>query len=466
MRRRAPAYRRLLPALLVALPLASARAAPPAATASPGALDGPVIVEGRALGGLLGEPIGALRLLRWTDGRFAAIPFQIDPRERRARPGRLARRLYVLAAPGRSGSIDARPLGPDDELVFMHADLGPRPPPGAAPPQSRGGALIEVAGGGAAALFAFAAPPPRAPRRYLRYHFAGDRVEARTYTLSFSPARPAVLDTLQLHPAGDPGPDILDRVKIRISGTLLHALPFRRNEEDIETRIEGVRAGPVRVVRVVRNRVPLMAGFRSPWVEEAQIFYPDGFEFPIWLAKSPGMSRLLSRLSFRVGPDWSPAALGMKVRTAGSGETFTVDGQMDAAERAMTGEGAAWSVLFGPTGAFFSELAPEPGEREGTAPPEAPGASLRFRLRYRDDVRRADPPEDDPGEIGALAYAFPEAARLPAGEYRWTVRARVLPRYAPGDERAIRAALRPARAVRVTPRRGAPAAPGGASAAP
>ncbi|MDP3938023.1 MAG: hypothetical protein Q8R92_07785, partial [Deltaproteobacteria bacterium] len=84
MRRCARLARALLPLVAAALLIAPAQAE--GASAAP--LDAPVVVPARALGGLVGERIGSLRLLRWTGESFAAVPFQIDPRERRARPGR------------------------------------------------------------------------------------------------------------------------------------------------------------------------------------------------------------------------------------------------------------------------------------------------------------------------------------------------------------------------------------------
>ncbi len=462
MRRGARPARALLPLVAAAILIAPA----PAECAPAAPLDAPVVVPAHALGRLLGEPIGSLRLLRWTGESFAVVPFQIDPRERRAHPGRRPRRLHVLATPGERDIVDARPLAPDDELVFMRSDLGSVPPRGEAPPGSRTGALIEIDRGGAAALFAFDAPPPRSARRYVQSDARGDRIEARAYTLAFSRARPGILETLRLHPVGtqstaatmkqpaDPEPpDILDRVKIRISGRLLHLIPIRVDEGDIETRVAGLRAGPVRVVRVCRHRVPLVPGIRSPWVVEAQIFYPDGFEFPLWLAKPPKMRRLLTHLSFRVGPDWSPAARGLRVRVPGAPAAAVVDGRMDAAERALDSARVSWSVLIGEQAAYFSRLDRGSGEGGATKPD--------VRVRYRDNADRADAPEDHPGEIGSLAYEVHDATGLPAGEYRWTVRTRVLPDFMPGDERMVLKALAPATLHRVIeippgPRGGSP----------
>jgi membrane-associated phospholipid phosphatase len=431
---------------------------PGAAVAAP---DWPVVAEARALPDLLGEPIGDLRLLAWSEGVWKTVPVQIDPRIRVERPGRAPRLAYLFTEPGGDDPLTARPLAPDDEIVFMEGDTGPRPPGGTVPPGSRRGVILQTAAGGFAGLFAFADPPAPSPRRYLRYDLSADRIRGRSYTIAFSKAHPVVFDTLRLHPrageaagntigaadapaSGDAmSPNLVDRAKIRIRGTFLHTFPFRKNETDFESAREGVRAGPVRVVRGHRHRLPLVLGWKSPWTSEAQIFYPDGFEFPIWLAKSSGMGRLLTHLAVRAGPDWGPAALGMSVRVAGNTSPVRVDGRMDAQERALKTEGASWTVLYGPTGALLSQIAPLPD----------PGGSrdVPYRVYYRDDREAADPPEGDRGQIGALAYDFPEIAKLPPGAYRWVVRARILPRYRPGDETDVLERLGARGPVRVAP---------------
>jgi hypothetical protein len=428
-----------------------------------GHADVPIVVEGRALAPLLGRPIPNLRLLGWRDGGWRPVPFQIDPRVLLRRPDRYDRLVHVLDGPDGADAGAARVLGPDDELVFLSGDAGPAPPASALPPSgSRGGALIGVAGAGAVALFAFDRPPPASPRRYVAYDPAHDRIDARAYTLGFSRAHPSVFDTLRIRPAPgvtggapDGPPNLVDTVKIRVRGRFLHAIPLRRTEADFQTERAGARAGPVRVVRGSRQRLALWLGIKSPLVEEEQIFYPDDFEFPIWFVKSSALNRVASRLSVSAGPDLSGAALGMRVRVAGDERAFLVDGRMDASERALSGENAPWSLIYGAPGAVLSRIAAFPvhassgtqgAERDPKRLPAAP-----FRLTYLDDRARRDPPEREPGQIGALAWAFPDLAKLPPGEYHWTIRTRVMPRFAPGDERALLADLENPPAVRVTP---------------
>ncbi len=406
-----------------------------------------VVIEGRAVPGLLGEPIAGLRLLVWTGNGWGPAPYQIDPRVRLARSKRPGRLLYLLGSPGGTDPADTRVLSADDELVFMAGDLGPEPPEGASPPGSRAGAILGVGGdGGFAGLFAFDAPPPQSKRRYVRYNAAADEIQARSYTLAFSKDHPIVFDSLRLHPPADPpvsrpAPDIVDRVKIRVRGRILGLFPLRRDESDFRTILDGVRPGPVRVVRGCIHRLPLLPGFRSPEVREEQIFYPDGYEFPIWFAKSTAMGRLLTRLSLRIGPDWSPAARGMRAHVDRGAGPFLVDGRMDAAELAFEGQGASWSVLEDGRTALFSRISAADGP---VSRPQIP-----FRLQYRDAAGESDPPEEHQGRMGSLAFEFSALQKLPPGEYRWVVRTRIIAGYQPGAETAVLSALAPITAVRV-----------------
>ncbi|MFQ5457314.1 MAG: hypothetical protein ACE5FC_02505, partial [Myxococcota bacterium] len=325
-------------------------------------------------------------------------------------------------------------------------DLGRPPPAGASPPGSRAGAVLAAGERGFAGLFAFASPPRRSETRYVRYDAAADAIAARSYTLAFSKAHPIIFDTLRLHPPGvdpegPPPPNLVDRTKIRLRGRILGVIPWRKNETDFRTAIDGVRDGPVRVVRGCLHRPPALPGLTAPETREEQFFYADGFSFPIWFTAPSGMGRILSRLSLRVGPDWSPAARGMRVHVPGASAPFTIDGRMEASERAFRGEGAAWSVIENGRVALVSRIA---------AGADATLAAVPFRLRYRDDGDEADPPERYPGQMGALAFAFPEIGKLGGGPHRWIVRTRILAGYTPGGAERILGAMEPLTAARVT----------------
>jgi hypothetical protein len=109
------------PALTALALVAAITAGPATARAAP---DEPVVVTGRALAPLLGRRIGSLGLLVWRGGAWHPIPFQVDPRVLLRRPGRATRLVHLLRAPGEPDPVPSRPLGPEDELVFMREDAG------------------------------------------------------------------------------------------------------------------------------------------------------------------------------------------------------------------------------------------------------------------------------------------------------------------------------------------------------
>jgi hypothetical protein len=230
---------------------------------------------------------------------------------------------------------------------------------------------------------------------------------------------------------------------VRIRGRILHAIPLARSEADFETHSDGARAGPVRIVRGSRERLSMFLGLMSPPVEEEQIFFPDGFEFPIWFVKSGVMNRVATRLDVRAGPDWSSAAIGMRMRVEGEPRDARVDGRMEPEERRLTREGPTWNLLHGPEGAILTKLMARSG----------PGGRPRVPVRteYLDDRDARDPPEREPGTLGGIAFAFHDLARLEPGEYHWAVVTRLLPRYREGDERGALAAIESPPRVSVAP---------------
>lgn len=332
----------------------------------------------------------------------------------------------------------------------MREDAGTERFVTAKPPGARTGVLLRVAGGGAVGLFVFDGPPTLSPIRYVRYDEAADRVDARTYTLAFSRTDPLVFDTLRIRgPAEDasapavPSPNLIDRIKVRIRGRIFHAIPVSRSEADFETRRDGVRAGSVRILRGSRERLSIFLGLKSPPVEEEQIFFPDGFAFPIWFVKSGVMKRVATRLDVRAGPDWSSAALGMRLRVEGVPGDAPVDGRMEPGESRLTAEGPTWNLLHGSEGAILTKLVVLSGHGGG---PRVPVGTW-----YRDDRDARDPPEREPGTIGAIAFEFSDLARLGPGEYHWAVVTRVMPRYREGDERAALDAIEAPPRVTVVP---------------
>ncbi|MDX1421065.1 MAG: hypothetical protein R3181_13955, partial [Rubricoccaceae bacterium] len=178
--------RRLLPLLLVALPLTAA-----AQPGSPARAHEPVVLEGERLPALLGHDPDRIAAFRY-DGGWAPVPVQVD--ERRHYPVALAYRhgdfhpngecdsdcqemfdvayMTYWTDPGTWVGADSTDLAfdADDEVAFMARDAAGRRPDGAADPAGAvAGSRVEVEltapEGGAPAyvyLFGWAGPPPDA----------------------------------------------------------------------------------------------------------------------------------------------------------------------------------------------------------------------------------------------------------------------------------------------------------------
>ena len=84
----------------------------------------PVVLAGADLLVLPKPATAHLRLYRWRDGAFEAIPYQFDARDKNG-DVELATQDFALDA--------------NDELAFMAADTGARADPSALPPDMHGG---------------------------------------------------------------------------------------------------------------------------------------------------------------------------------------------------------------------------------------------------------------------------------------------------------------------------------------
>ena len=117
--------------------------------------------------------------------------------------------------------------------------------------------------------------------------------------------------------------------------------------------------------------------------------------------------------------------------------------QSDLETLSREAEGIARSIGIPPCPAILTKLVALPGPDGGSRVPVG--------TWYRDDRDERDPPEREPGTIGAIAFEFSDLARLGPGEYHWAVVTRVMPHYREGDERAALEAIETPPRVSVVP---------------
>lgn len=292
-RGRGPAARGLaLGVLLVlCLPCPSARAAggdpaserPPHEARTLARRYDAAVVRGERLGALQGRAIDRLRLFAVGDGALRPIPFQVDERDPE---GEFVFPHGVLT----SEDDDRGILDYNDELVFLVQDAGDRTD---ALDRELVGVdawteleildPLEPSRRAWVYLCSFSGPAPAlSPKDYIRYDPEAERIYADHYALGYRKGMSLYTDLHYPDGKGGYGPDLLDRIKVRIRVKFFfNIIRVKKTEEDFRAEVVGWKDGPVRVLRNVQNYVRVLFKLSSPSVFSVTEYYPDYMFTPL-----------------------------------------------------------------------------------------------------------------------------------------------------------------------------------------
>lgn len=269
----------------------------------------PVVITGGHLSDLTGSPLGEVFVYAYQGTTPTQIPFQIDERD----------------GSGMYATVEDGQLDDNDELVFMAIDGGSWVDN---PSLAAGGMLITptyvitltdpISDTHAwAYVFCSAALNRTFTADYVSYDDGNDRITSSgRYTLGFN-ADHGFLDYLAL---GDGSPNLLDRSKLRITGTL-YTTPFSFNEEKIAQ--DGIHTidGPVRVTRVSTSTFSGQSYSATLFAYRSLVVRPE-------TVVVPGSPAQVSYL--RISKDWNEQALGMIYYDANNPAGVTIDGEPDS----------------------------------------------------------------------------------------------------------------------------------------
>jgi hypothetical protein len=244
----------------------------------------PVIVRTGLLTGLGDHETSRYRLYAVRQGRLEPIPFQFDAR---GADGEL-----VLSEDGTETDFT---FDDDDELVFMAKDTGDRAANDLLPAALELAVVDRAHGGtGWAYLIHFAEdPPPRSPVRYATFDTARQEARGLTYEVSYSHDRSNFLGRIRIVPRDGTAETLIERLRMRISPTfalLWTTVQPTLTEESFSVVPDGVKNGPVRAIRRVRQSLDL--GPMFPDVPNGRVYtyyYATSFQTPVrfsipWLA--------------------------------------------------------------------------------------------------------------------------------------------------------------------------------------
>ena len=383
----------------------------------------PVIVKGESLPGMIGRPVSGLRAFAMRGERLEAIPFQADEFDKKGR---------IILPQGRKPNRDEDKgmLDANDELVVMAMDLGARASHRIFPRGARAASEVEVSDPGGAGrgwfyVLDFDAPPLESPIRYVRYDPVKDAAETPIFLVDFNERRSILLDDLRIKsPSGDPGPNLIDRIKVRMTFRTRTFLTFHFDEEDIHSKVTAYKDGPVRAIRGTEYDLRLFFIKVTPTAHVDYLFYRNAVVGPSEVS-IPFSPKLVLRGGSKAvsGLDFDSQVYGWKFYSNKNPEPKAITGDTKDGD-GITKDDVPWFVIF--------------GQQKGTLTrviygPSLLKAKLGYVLQYEDDKNKNGKPERERGET-LLGFVV-DLTRIPRGKHRlWFYQYFGVP-YALGDEK-------------------------------
>jgi hypothetical protein len=389
----------------------------------------PVLVPGKWLVGIVGTPLEALRLIRYRDGRFEPIRFQLDERT-------LDGEWIFPYGKKNNRSESNGLLDGQDVLLFMARDAGERATQDASPKGAS--SVLEIGledpvDGHMAWVYlaVYADRPPSLCQLpdYVRYNYETEEVTTNYNYTKFMITEDGLHTGFSdigaiLPPAGGTSENRLDRMKTRIRiRFFFNLVPLSMNEENLGQDVVSYITGPVRVIRRLEQFFQLPFGLRGMKSFTDLHVYENLVVVPVEIYVPKGVDKVISYSKVWFGADFAPNVIGSLFRNSENLEPLIIDGRMSEAERQFSSKQDEWRVFYGPTGAMLIR---------GVFPPEY-AELAEVRQRYVDDLSVAHPPERYEGSIGLVKTELTSKNPRP-GRYRIRMEVCFPPHYREGDE--------------------------------
>jgi hypothetical protein len=360
-----------------------------------------ILLTGRRLQGLLGQPIPGIRLMAWKDDRWAFVPFQIDEKNEEGEF------LFPYGNENDQERLDFT-VGPHDELVFMAKDAGSRVVPLDGPAGYRKAEEIEITDPltgekGWFYLFSFSESPSSSPVDLIRYDPEYDRIHSHYYVTGYSRIendQKAVMEYYAVPPeAGGTGVNWFDSAKIWTRIKLFFALfQITIHSDDWDSWVPAYIDGPIRVIVKKRMHIRIGLGLHTPNVDADLVYYPHYFISAVVIGIPFDPSIVTSTLKISIGTDLNHLATGMTFWNSENPDPVIVDGRMSPQELAMDLRPDRWRVVSGAQGKYMGKA--------------VYGGNFKLSNikldegRYIDDYRHTEPPENERGIFGSYNWTW------------------------------------------------------------
>ncbi|MBN1349101.1 hypothetical protein JXJ21_06820 [candidate division KSB1 bacterium] len=291
-----------------------------------------------------GTPVEELYVYAYhsSTSSWEAIPFQIDEKGTDS---------YY--------SPDDGLLDDDDELVFMARDLGDLVTPGNwiddEASKSNYRYTIRVydntnnAKQGWAYLYKSSTLTQASRKSYMNYDYQNDRVISDFFEAGYN-TNGVLTDFVITAENGGNGTDILDRQKIRLAGLLGPGMEYEMNEDSIRKAEINYIAGPVRVIRRIRNNIIVAGDTLFHDLKMTSRFHPFSMDYS-------GHANFIEQQGVglvRQSWDFNANASGMKFHST-SNRNIVVDGASDGTlDDSLTHYALNWMMVTGNPGTIYA----------------------------------------------------------------------------------------------------------------
>jgi hypothetical protein len=361
----------------------------------------PVTVSGASVEPRPDRLVTEYRVVRARAGEIEAIPYQFDARDEHDE---------IIF----DSQDDDQVIGARDELVFMARDVGDRLPPTSLPAEADDAWEVEVIDprsdqrGWVYLLHYAGVPPAPSPVRYAAFDPSTNEARGWYYSVRYAPERNYYTSMRILPGPGGSGPELLNRMQIRIDATFSLLLTDWRpqfTEENFTAQVDGVKNGPVRAIRRVQQSLDLGRFFPDmPSGRVYSFYYLSSFVTPTTLSVPWSVLRSVREFEFRGINDFRSDVVGMTYRDGanpngvryGGGPLATLDTQTDHEWWAISGDvGTCVHVFEIPSAwkqwgvaretVFIDESAAENGSAAEAAPPTR---AAGYRLTNLGQIRQ------------------------------------------------------------------------------
>ena len=351
---------------------------------------------------LSGIDIGHLEVLAIHSGKAEPIPFQVDEVSHEG--------SYAL--PEGPAGMPRNPrltFSPDDEIAMMLSDFGEK---GTATTRLPSQALeIEVAdplGGSLHYAYVGVTDAPRlSDRRYVAFDPRTDTIETDHYRVGLTNGLPT--DFATQNGVDEHRPNLIDRMKVRLSTLVIGLIRFSFSEDDIHSELLAWKVGPIRVVRRLSHSVNLLLGLHSPVFERNDFFYRDHLETPFKMHFSWAPRIFFRDIRVRIDLDFNDLS-GYELLWSQMPMPPLKIGNREMEQRlaAMGSVPISWIAIRGAGRTTVQTLAPTP---------DLP--LLKRTLYFNDAPNRPDTPEHMPGEHPGIGYVITGWENLESGVHNF-----------------------------------------------